>query len=224
MNEDLKKISDILWEQRADILVIRKPKWVIKHIFVIPAFTGLILILSESYKTITTILISLAFIFVIYSIFTYFKWKNWDIKGENQRKFCILMIMIYDGFLLGSISILFLISANLSLKWINPIWIKWAGIVSCSLYLLLSIFFLINGKSAVEYLIKKHENPLPPRTKLAMAIQSFLVGLGISLGAILKSSQFGLILSSGLSYLVSYLLLPFIVIAFYQVFLMIRNR
>ena len=54
-------------------------------------------------------------------------------------------------------------------------------------------------------------------------MQGFIVGVGIALGAIFKSSQFGLILVSGLAYLVAYLLLPFVITAFYQVYLMIRE-
>ena len=75
----------------------------------------------------------------------------------------------------------------------------------------------------MKYLIEKHEKPLPPQTKLAMTIQSFILGAGIALGAIFKSSQFGLILASSLGYLCAYLLLPFAITAFYQVFLMIRE-
>ncbi len=73
----------------------------------------------------------------------------------------------------------------------------------------------------MKYLIEKHEKPLPPQTKLAMTIQGYIVGAGIALGAIFKSSQFGLILVSGLAYLGAYLLLPFAITAFYQVYLMI---
>ena len=75
----------------------------------------------------------------------------------------------------------------------------------------------------MKYLIDKHDKPLPPQTKLAMTMQGFIVGVGIALGAIFKSSQFGLILVSGLAYLVAYLLLPFVITAFYQVYLMIRE-
>jgi len=75
----------------------------------------------------------------------------------------------------------------------------------------------------VKYLIEKQEKRLPPQTKLAMTIQGYIVGAGIALGAIFKSSQIGLILTISLGYLCAYLLLPFAITAFYQVYLMIRE-
>ena len=125
MNENKIKLSEILWEQRAEILVLRKPKWVLKPIWAIPAFTGLVLLTSEGFRLISIFLIIGASIFVIYSIFTYFVWKNWENKGENHRRFNIIVIMIYDGLLLGTFSILSVAAANLSLRWIDPLWIKW---------------------------------------------------------------------------------------------------
>jgi len=223
MNENKIRLSEILWEQRVEILVLRKPKWVLKPIWAIPAFTGLVLLTSEGFRLISIFLIILASIFVIYSIFTYFVWKNWESEGEKRRRFSIIVIMIYDGLLLGTFSILSVAVANLTLRWIDPLWIKWGGLFSLTLYLLLSVFILFNGKRIVKYLIEKHEKPLPPPTKFAMTIPSYILGAGIALGAIFKSSQFGLILASGLGYLCAYLLLPFAITAFYQVYLMIRG-
>jgi predicted MFS family arabinose efflux permease len=223
MNENKIKLSETLWEQRTEILVLRKPKWVLKPIWSIPAFTGLVLLTSEGFRLISIFLIIGASIFVVYSIFTYFVWKNWESEGEQTKRFSIIVIMIYDGILLGTISILCIAGSNLSLRWIDPLWIKWGGIFSLSLYLLLSVFILFSGKRIVKYLIEKHDKPLPPQTKLAMTIQGYIVGVGIALGAIFKSSQFGLILVSGLGYLGAYLLLPFVITAFYQVYLMIRD-
>ncbi len=223
MNENKIRLSEILWEQRAEILELRKPKWVLKYIWTIPGFTGLVLLTSEGFRFISIFLSILASIFVIYSIFTYFVWKNWESEQKDRRRFSIIVIMIYDGILLGTFSILSMAVANLSFRWIDPLWIMWGGILSLTLYLLLSMFILLSGKRIVKYLIEKHEKPLPPPTKFAMTIPSFILGAGIALGAIFKSSQFGLILVISLGYLCAYLLLPFAITAFYQVYLMIRK-
>ena len=217
------RVSEILWEQRVEILELRKPNWVLKYIWPIPVFTGLVLLASEGYRSISILLMILAGIFVIYSIFTYFIWRNWIKRGENLRRLSVIVIMIYDGLLLGTFSILFIAVANLSLRWVDPVWVMWGGLFSLTLYLLLSTFILISGKRIVKYLIEKHKKPLPPPTKFAMTIPSFILGVGIALGAIFKSSQFGLILVIGLGYLCAYLLLPFAITAFYQVYLMIRK-
>lgn len=217
------RLSEILWEQRVEILELRKPIWVLKYIWTIPALTGLVILTSEGFRSISIFLISLACIFVIYSVFTYSVWRNWESEGEKTKRLSIIVIMIYDGILLGTISILCITGANLSLRWIDPHWIMWGGLFSLTLYLLSSVFILFCGKRIVKYLIEKHEKPLPPQTKLAMTIQSYIVGVGIALGVIFKTSQFGLILAAGLGYLGAYLLLPFAITAFYQVYLMIRN-
>lgn len=223
MNENKNRLSEILWKQRVEILELRKPKWVLKYIWTIPAFTGLVLLTSEGFRLISIFLTILASIFVFYSIFTYFVWKNWESKGEKRKRFRILVIMIYDGIFSGTFSILSIAVANLSFRWIDPVWIRWGGLFSLTLYLLLSTFVLIRGKRIVKYLIEKHEKPLPPPTKFAMTIPSFILGAGIALGAIFKSSQFSLILVINLGYLCAYLLLPFAITAFYQVYLMIRK-
>lgn len=223
MNIDNQRLSESLWEQRMIILELRKPKWVIKNIWIIPVFTGLVLLAADGYQSIFIFSIILASFFVIYSIFTYFTWRNWENKGENHRRLSVIVIMIYDGITLGSFSYLFIAVANLSLRWIDPLWIKWGGLFSSALYLVLSVFILLSGKKIVQYLIEKHEKPLAPPTKFALMIPSFILGAGIALGAILRTSQFGLILVISLGYLCAYLLLPFAITAFYQVFLMIRE-
>ena len=223
MKKDNQRLSESLWEQRLIILELRKPKWVIKYIWAIPVFSGLVLLTVDGYRSISIFSMILASFFVIYSFFTFFVWRNWENKGENYRQFSAIVIMMYDGILLGSFSLLSFALANLSLRWIDPLWIKWGGLFSSALYLLLSVFILLSGKRIVQYLIEKHEKPLAPPTKFAMTIPSFILGAGIGLGAIFKSSQFGLILVIGLGYLCAYLLLPFAITAFYQVYLMIRE-
>ena len=224
MDEIDTTISEILWEQRVEILKLREPKWVLKYIWTVPIITGLVLFTSEGFRIISSLLILLAIFFVIYSIFTYYVWRNWESKGEDQRRFCILVVMIYDGIFAALISILFFTGANLSLRWIDPLWTKWGGILSSILLLLVSVFIILSGRKIVKYLIEKHEKPLPPPTKFAMTIPSFILGVGIALGAIFRSSQFGLILGAGLGYLCSFLLLPFSLTVFYQVYLMIRKK
>jgi hypothetical protein len=222
MNENKMRLSEILWSQRVEVLELRESKWVLRYFWSIPVFAGLVLLASEGFRLISIFIITLSSFFVISSIFTYFVWRNWENKEENKR-FCILVIMFYDGLLLSVFSVLFLTVANLSFRWIDPLWIRWGGILSLTLYLLLSVFLLLSGRRIVKYLIEKHETPLPPPTKFAMALPSYILGAGIALGAIFKSSQFGVILVIGLGYLCAYLLLPFAITAFYQIYLMIRE-
>lgn len=217
-------LSEILWEQRAVILGIRKPSWVLKVLWVIPAFTGLVLLVTESFRFVSTILILLSVLFIVYSTFTYIVWKNWEKGQEKHKRYSIAVIMLYDGLLLSIFSIQAITLATYSFRWIDPRWIRWAFYISAASYLSISGFILINGNKIVKYLIEKHEKPVPPPTKFAMALPSYLVGAGIALGVIFKSTQIGLILIIGLGYLCSYLLLPFAVTAFYQVILMIRGK
>jgi hypothetical protein len=222
--ENNMSLSEILWEQRAAILELRKPLWVLKVLWAVPAFSALILLVTVGFRFISTLLIILSVLFVGYSIYTYLIWKNWEKDQKNRQKYGIAVIMIYDGFLLSNFSIQAISLATFSFRWIDPIWVRWAGCISTVLYLFLIGFMLINGKKIVKYLIEKHQKPVPPPTKFAIALPGYLVGVGIALGAIYKSSQIGLILIIGLGYLCAYLILPFAVTSFYQVYIMIRNE
>lgn len=215
-------LSEILWKQRKEILLKREPKWILKFFWSVPGFAGLVLLAAEGFRLLSIFILVLVTIYVIYSFITYFLWKKWKNDGHDRTRSSILLVMAYDGFSLGIFSFLALAFANLSFRWIDPTWIQWGWILSVTLYIIMSFFLLFSGKRIVIYLIEKHEKPLPPQTKLALTIQGYIVGLGIALGAIFRSSYFGLILGAGLGYLCAFLLMPFSITAFFQVYLMIR--
>jgi hypothetical protein len=215
--------SEDILNLRMELLKLRKPSWVIRYIWVLPVLTGLILLVTQGYRQVTTILVVLVCIQVIYSLFTYFSWKNWSSNQDSGTSRSIIIIMINDGFMMSLFSLLFLVAAILSFKWIDPAWVNPVSLYSTILYLLLSVFVLINGRRITKYIVEKNKSPLAPPTKIALTIPSLMVGVGVALGAILRTSQFGLILTIGLCFLCAYLLLPFAVIVFYQVVVLLRR-
>lgn len=223
MDEIELRLSESLLKQRLELLKLRKPTWVLKNIWVVPVFTGLVLLTTKGYRSISILLIILASFNVLYSVFTYFIWKNWLSKSDKRKLQSVKIIMIYDGFFLGTLSILFFVAANYSLQRIDPIWLKPAGLYSSILYLLLSVFILFNGKRIVKHLIDNRKKPLASQTKFALSIPSLLIGTGIVLGAVLRTSDLGTIIAVGFEYLGAYLLLPFAVTVFFQVFVLIRE-
>jgi hypothetical protein len=220
----LDKSAEILWKQRAVILDLREPKFVLRYIFAIPAFTGITLLASWSFHLISRIIIVQACLSVVYSIFTYHIWNKWKTLGNIRVKYAIIVIMIYDGYNLGCFSILSLILATCSIQWIDLEWVQLAGIISTFLYLFICTLTLLFGNRIVNYLIAKNTNPLPSPTKLVLTIPSFIIGTTIALGGIIRSTEFSLVIVIGLGYFCSFLLLPFFIITFYQILLMVSNH
>jgi len=217
------KLSESLIKQRLELFRLRKPTSVLKNIWVLPVFMGIILLMTQGYRTITNLLIVLTCIYILCSIIAYYSWKNGLSDRGTKKRRNLYIVMIYDGILLSSFSILFFVAANMSFQWIDPLLITTAGMYSSILYLFIVIFILISGKSIVKHLINNQNKPLAPQTRVALSIPSALVGAGVVLGTILRTSQFGVILAIGLGYLCAYLLLPFAITIFFQVYILIRE-
>jgi hypothetical protein len=223
MKDNRKNLIGRLWNERYEILDIRSPKWILRYIWTIPIVAGIPIIISNMQRIITAISSIVALLFVAYSGFVYIVWSKWPSRGNRYRQVAVITIMGYDGLLLGCFAILFLITTNVSLRWLNPDWIIIGTILSISLYLILGMYIWINGYSIIQYLLEGHERPLPPQSKLALIVPSLILGAGVAFGSIIRRSQIGLLMMLGLGYLVPFSLLPFSTLAFFQVYLLGKN-
>lgn len=212
-----------LWEQRESILEIRKPSWILKYIWLVPVLAALPILVSNANLPVIISLALLISIFLVYSLFTYHAWRTWPEISEHRKNLAILIVMTYDGLFLSCLVIIFMISTNASLKWLNPQWLQIGSEISAFLVTIIIGVMALQSSNIVNYLTEKHESPLPPATKGALALPSAIIGAGIALGAVLRTSQLGLLITIGLGYLVSFVLLPFAVISFIQVIRMAKQ-
>lgn len=209
-----------LWHQRMNILSLRNPNWIFQSVWVMPlALIVPVMAANFSIEIIhRSAIASLAY--GCYAIITYWIWHSGNLLSPlplSRRRLIILFVMGYDGLTLLFLSNILLLTATLGVTYLpfpNDILVATA----ISLYLAATVFLLVRAPHILSYMIQSSKHPLAPEMRWALGSQSAIIGIGVGLGVVFSKNTLGVVLWVGASLSGAFLLLPFSLIALYQVF------
>lgn len=219
-----------LWKQRIPVLTLRDPRWVLQSFWIPPLLVVLPFLASRFSRNVLLGGAIAAVSFTGYSMVTYGLWRSVARERSvrvSRARLCILAIMGYDTLGLLYTSICFLSAFLFGVVYL-PVYSEWVIVASMLLYSAIGIGLILRRDSIVRYLMRAHQQaqkrPLAPEARWAMTISSELVGAGVALGAVLRTSPLGTLLGIGAAALASFLLLPFAIIALAQVLMMVGRQ
>ena len=217
--------SEELWKQRMIVLSIRTPQWIKQSAWVLPiSLIVPILVAMFSAKVIYGSVIA-ALVYGCYSAITYWMWRSESRASKislTRQRLTVLLIMGYDGFSLLFLSTILLITAVLSTTYL-PFPSGNIVVIAFSLFVAEILFLIVRASYILRYMLRSPERPLAPEMRFVIGSQSSIVGIGVGLGVVFSKSTFGVVIWAGMSLLGALLVLPFGLIALYQVLLLART-
>ena len=170
----------------------KKPNWVLRHIWVIPLLSTSLIFVSQGKSIYLVFVIITVTVYVAYSFFTFHAWKNWPHNSRIKPQQTLIIILFYNGFSLLSISLISFLLANMLLRGLEVINPKLIWTIS-SLVIVLSIIYIWVYRFEIINHMLENKSALSEKQKKALVIQNFLIGIGVSLGAVLRGSSLSII-------------------------------
>jgi hypothetical protein len=131
--------------------------------------------------------------------------------------------MAFDGLGLFTVSLLSLIYSNQALYWVASEFVAIGWVLSIILNLFSLGYVYYRRHQLLSYLLEADKESFPAVTKNTLSIPGIFIGLAIALATIFRESNFLILLSIGLGYFLSIILLAISTIAFFQVFILTNN-
>ncbi len=216
-------LVELLWKEKSQLFNLRKPSWVLRSLGVILTFSLLVLLFPQMNKVLFSILIIDMVIYSGYSVFTYFVIKKWPNEKKFGKEYSIVVLMAFDGLGLFSVSLLSLIFSNQALYWVAPEFVPIGWILSIIISLFSLVYIYFRRHQLLGYLLEADKKSFPAETKITLSIPGIFIGLAIAFATIFRESNFLFLLSIGLGYLLSFILLAISTMAFFQVLILKNN-